>query len=82
MKTPVGIRFGTFSQFSKDMTVCANFGYSTRAFMNCNMQTTMKKNIHLGVHYHFDDERKTDKIALGFELWYKCDDLLGDEFYR
>jgi len=61
------------------MTVCSNFGYSTRVFMNCNMQTTMKKNYHVGVHTHFDDNRKAgDKLQIGLELWYKCDDLLGD----
>jgi hypothetical protein len=79
MNTPVGFRVGSECQLSKEMKVVSNWGYSTRAWFNANMNATMKKNFNVGVHIHFDDDREAEKkIECGLELHYKCDDLLGD----
>jgi hypothetical protein len=88
MDTPVGFRLGSEAQFSKEMKIVSNYGFSDRAFFNCNMQTAMKKNWNVGVHFHFDNKRcakaeegkaAQNPIQLGFDLHYKCDDLLSDD---
>lgn len=52
-------------------------------FFNCNMNTEIKKNWMLGVHFHYKGTNRNRKVAekevspidCGFELHYKCDDL-------
>jgi len=88
MESPVGFRVGSESQFSKEMKIVSNFGYSNRAFFNCNMMASLKKNFMFGVHFHFDEnrtakpaegEKEKYPVQFGLDLHYKCDDLLSDE---
>jgi len=75
--TPFGFRIGQDAQFSKQMKVVSNWGFSNRFFFNCVMNTEMKKNFMVGVHFHYDhNKRSNGPINLGFDIHYKCDDLL------
>lgn len=77
MNSPFGFRFGWDAQISKQMKVIANWGWSSRYFFNIVMNTEFKKNFTVGLHFHYDhDKRSSGPINLGFDVHYKCDDLL------